>query len=56
MGRELTFAGFRMSQREWFEMDERSRLQYLQVFVETSPPRADGWVYESYEISIDSPH
>jgi hypothetical protein len=53
MGREMTLAGFRMSKQEWLELDEHARLQFLQVFIETSPPRADQWVYESYELSID---
>lgn len=53
MGREPTFAGFRLSAEEWLDMDEGFRLQYLKVFIETSPPRADDWVYESYELSLD---
>lgn len=53
MGLEMTFAGFRMSEQEWLELDEHSRLQYLQVIIETSPPRADEWAYESYEVSIE---
>lgn len=56
MGRDLTLAGFRMSRQEWFAMDERFRLQYVQVVIETSPPRADDWVYESYELSIEPVH
>ncbi len=54
MARELTFGGFRMSAREWRELDENARLQYLRAFIETSPPRAEGWVYESYELTIEN--
>jgi hypothetical protein len=50
---DMSFAGFRMSRKEWIALGEKTRLQYLRVFIETSPPRADGWVYEAYELSMD---
>lgn len=34
-------------------MEESSRLAYLQVLIETSPPQADQGVYEAYELSIE---
>lgn len=54
MHRDMSFAGLRMSTQEWRTMEESVRMQYLQVFIETSPPRADEWAYEAYELSIDS--
>ena len=42
-----------MSQKEWMALDDSVRLQYLEVFIETSPPRADEWAYASYELSLD---
>lgn len=51
--REVIIGGLRMSRKEWQELDERFRAQYLQAFVETSPPRADEWAYESYELYIE---
>ena len=54
MHRDMSFAGLRMSTQEWRTMEESVRLQYLQVFIETSPPRADEWAYEAYELSLDS--
>ena len=53
MRREMSFAGYYMSQDEWMDLEESVRLQYLQVFIETSPPRADDWAYASYELSMD---
>lgn len=53
MHREMSIAGYCMSQKEWRSLDEGVRLQYLQVFIETSPPRADEWAYASYELHID---
>ena len=53
MHRDMSFAGFRMSRQEWMAMEESCRLQYLQAFIETSPPRADEWAYEAYELSIE---
>lgn len=42
-----------MSAEEWRTMEESVRLQYLEVFIETSPPRADEWAYAAYELLMD---
>lgn len=49
----MILAGYRISEREWSSMDDNLRLQYLQVFIETSPPRADEWAYATYELTIE---
>jgi hypothetical protein len=51
---ELILGGLCMSRLEWDEMDEPSRLELLQVLVETSPPRVDDDAYESYELVVGS--
>lgn len=48
----LILAGLCMSQQEWDEMDEPSRLELLQVLIDTSPPHVDDQAYESYELVI----
>ena len=53
MARVLTFAGFLMTADEWDSLDESARLDYLEAFIATSPPRADDWAYESYELSFE---
>ncbi len=53
MGRDLSIAGLCLSRKEWINMEESSRLLYLQAFIETSPPGADQGQYEAYELSID---
>lgn len=50
---DMSLAGFRMSRKEWLALGEKTRLQYLRVLIETSPPRADGWAYEAYELSME---
>lgn len=54
MARELTLGGFRMTTQEWLDMDEAARLMYIRIVIETSPPRADDWVYETYELSLEA--
>lgn len=54
MANELILGGLCMSRQEWDEMDEPSRLELLQVLVETSPPRVDDDAYESYELVVRS--
>ena len=54
MHRDMSFAGYCMSHKEWRSLEESVRLQYLQVFIETSPPRSDGWAYASYELKIEN--
>ena len=51
---ELILGGLCMSRQEWDEMDEPSRIELLQVLIETSPPRVDGGAYESYELVVGS--
>jgi hypothetical protein len=51
---ELILGGLCMTRQEWDEMDEPSRLELLQVLVETSPPRVDDDAYESYELVVRS--
>ena len=53
MARELVFSGFLMSKEDWDALDESARLDYLEAFITTSPPRADDWVYESYELVFE---
>ena len=49
---ELILGGLCMSRHEWDELDEPSRLEFLQVLIETSPPRVDDDAYESYELVV----
>jgi hypothetical protein len=51
---ELILGGLCMSRQEWDEMDEPSRLELLQVLIETSPPCVDDDAYESYELVVAS--
>lgn len=53
MHREMSIAGYCMSEHEWNSMDDNLRLQYLRVFIETSPPRSDEWAYATYELMIE---
>ncbi|HWN68912.1 MAG TPA: hypothetical protein VNM90_14840 [Haliangium sp.] len=51
-GNELVLGGLCMSRQEWDEMDEPSRLELLQVLIDTSPPHVDDHAYESYQLVI----
>ena len=51
-GNELVLGGLCMSRQEWNEMDEPSRLELLQVLIDTCPPHVDRHAYESYEVVI----
>jgi len=52
-GGAVTLGGLCMSRQEWHQLDERFRLEYLRALIETSPPRADEWAYESYEVHLE---
>jgi hypothetical protein len=52
---QLVLGGLCMSRQEWDEMDEPSRLELLQVLIDTSPPHVDDHAYESYEVVIAAP-
>ena len=55
---DLTLAGLCMSQEEWLDLDERLRLELLQILFATSPssaysPASRDSSYDSYELTVD---
>jgi hypothetical protein len=52
---QLILGGLCMSRQDWDELDEPSRLELLQVLIDTCPPHVDDHAYESYEVVIAAP-
>lgn len=53
MGREVTLAGYLLTEEEWRELDEEHRRELLLAFVETTTARRADDCYEAYELAVE---